>query len=110
MIQSNNQCDAHRERNLRQYAHHSEALFYKFTSIEALHWTLFLGNIDARGWELHLRYPGDKAIEPIYIFHGVSFLQVCEAGDMGIVKAMVERTHVDLEARDNEDGTPYICG
>ena len=54
-IQSNVRCIAHWEGHLRQDAHHAEPLFDEFTSIEAQRWALFVRNIDARGWELHLR-------------------------------------------------------
>ena len=40
---------------MRPYAHHEEPLIDVFTSMEALRWVLFVRNIDARGWELHLR-------------------------------------------------------
>ena len=53
VIDSNTPSKSHWERNLRQYAHRAEPLFYVFTSIEALRWVLLVRNIDARGWELH---------------------------------------------------------
>jgi len=37
-IQSNTLSNAHFERNMRQYAHYADPLFYKFTSKEALRW------------------------------------------------------------------------
>jgi len=55
VIQSNKMCKSHWERNLHQYVYKSDPLFNTFTSIEALCWVLFVRNIDARGWELHLR-------------------------------------------------------
>jgi len=48
VMQANKQCNAHWERNLRQYALRAEPLFDVFTSEEALRWTLFMRNIDAR--------------------------------------------------------------
>jgi len=124
VIQSNKMCNAHWEGNLCQYAHYTEPLFNTFRSKEALRWVLFVRNIDARGWELHLRYPSSADTKPIYMPHTRSLFQVCKDGDVGIMKAMVERTQVDLEARDEDDSTPlhwavikghlpvvqYVCG
>jgi len=70
------------------------------TSIEALRWVLFVKNIYARDWELHLKDPKSKVIKPKYVSHGGSF------GELDIVKAMVERTQVDLEARSVSGMTP----
>ena len=74
-----------------------------FTSIEAMRWVLFVRNIDARGWELHFRDPESIGNKNKYLSHGDSFVNVCKAGELEIVKAMVERTPVDLEARVDED-------
>ena len=49
VIQFNKKRNVHWEGNLRQYAHHAEPLLYVFTSKEALHWMLFVRNMDARG-------------------------------------------------------------
>jgi len=112
------------ERNMRQYAHHAEPLFNKFTSVEARLWVQFVRNIDARGWELHLRDPKSSGNQTKYLSHGGSFIQACEAGEMDIVNAMVDRTQVDLEARSDHRRTPphlaalyghlplmqYMCG
>ena len=53
VIDSKKLSKSHWGRSLRQYAHRAEPLFNTFTSIDALRWTLFVRNIDARGWELH---------------------------------------------------------
>jgi len=60
---------------MRQYTHHTEPLFNTFTSIEALRWTLFVRNIDARGWELHLTDPESDGTETEYLSHGDSFFK-----------------------------------
>jgi len=62
VIDSNRLHKSHWERNLCKYAHRAEPLFIMFTSIEALRWTLFVRNINARGWEQHLRDPEIEAI------------------------------------------------
>jgi len=67
---------------------------------------LFVRNIDALGWELHLRDPESSGNQTEYLYHGDSFLQVCKEGELDIVKAMVERTQVELEARDEDGATP----
>ena len=113
VIQSNKQCNAQWERNLRQYALHAEPLSNTFTSIAALRWTLFVRNIDARGWELHLKDPlseDSKSEErnPSNMSHTRSFMETCKSGDLDIVKAMVERTQVDLEAKVHFVWTPLL--
>ena len=87
----------HWGRNLRHYARRIEPLFRVFTFIEATRWVLFVRNIDEPGWELHLKDPESDGNETKYLSHGDSFGQVCEAGELEIMKAMVERTQVDLE-------------
>ena len=57
--------------------------------------------MDARGWELHLREPKSSGNQTKYLPHSGSFLQACQAGELDTVNAMVERTQVDLEARDS---------
>ena len=91
---------------MRQYARRTEPLFDVFTSIEALRWKLFSRNIDERGWELHLRYPFSSGKQTKYLSHGDSFLRACKAGELDIMKAMVERTQVDLEETDQLRRTP----
>ena len=105
-IDSNKSSKSHWERNLRQYSHHSEPLFRVFTSIEALRWTLFVRNIDARGWELHLRDPKSSGNQTKNLSYDGSVFQVCEAGELDVVKAMVERTQVDMDAGGWMDTTP----
>jgi len=78
--------------------HYSESLFNIFTSIEALRWTLFARNIDARGWELHLRDSLSRDNQTKYLAHGGSCIEVGKAEEMEIARAMVERTQVELEA------------
>ena len=111
MIDSNKLSKSHWERNLRHYALHAEPLFNTFTSIDALRCVLFVRIIDAPSRELHWRYPESKAILPKYLSHGDIFIQACQAGELDIVKAMVERTQVELEARDRWRGHPaHFCG
>ena len=106
MIDSNKPRKAHWERNLCQYAHRAEPLFDVFPSVEALRWVLFVRNIDARGWELHLRDLKSSGNQAEYVSHGGSFVQACKAGELDIVKAIVERTQVDMKARGFGDRTP----
>ena len=105
VLASSTQCHAHWENNLRQYAHHSKPLFDVFTSLSVLRWTLFEKKIDVRGWELHLEGPAHhldgQTLPPT---HDNSLRHMCEVGDLDIVRAMVERTQVDLEAGDNNSG------
>ena len=67
---------------------------------------LFVRNIDARGWELHLRDPLSRDNQTKYLAHGGSFHQACRAGELDIVKAIVERTQVDMEATGEWNRTP----
>jgi len=106
MMQSSKQCKAHCAGYLRQDAHQQEPLLNTFTSIKALRWTLFVRNIDARDWELHLRYPESTGNETEYFCYGDGFIQACKAEELDIVKAVVERTRMDLEAKDARDLTP----
>ena len=99
-MQSNKRCNAHWERNPRQYAHYPEPLFDVFTSKEALRRVLFVRNIDVRGWTLHLTDPTSESAKPKHLPHDESFCEVCEEGHVDIVRAMVERTQVELEAKD----------
>jgi len=69
---------------------------------------LFVRNIDARGWKLHLRDPESSGNQTKYSSYGGSFNQVCTTGELDIVKAMVERTQVDLEARSRFGRTPLL--
>jgi len=101
-MKSNKQCNAHWEGHLHQDEHHEKPLFDVFTSKESLHWVLLVRHIDVRGWELRLRDPESKVTEPKNLSHFGSLFQVCQAGEVDIVKAMVERTQVDTEARGDE--------
>ena len=110
VIHKNKQCEPHWLKNLRKYAHRAEPLFDEFTSLEDLRFVLFDRKIDVRGWELHLiaknDHDGKGKGEHKYMTHGDSFRKVCEEGDVDVVKAMVERTQVDLEARGEYGMTP----
>jgi len=106
VLASSRQCHAHWENNLRQYTHHAKPLFDEFTSVEALRWTLFKRKIDVRGWELHLEGLKTSLGASISSTHTNSLLHVCEVGNLDIVRAMVERTQVDPESRDDVDWTP----
>ena len=52
-----------------------------------------------------MRYPDSGGNQTEYLPHGGSFNQACKAGELDIVKAMVERTQADMEARDWSDWT-----
>jgi len=108
VIYSNKLSKSHWERNLLQYSHHAKPLFDLFTSTETLRWVLFVRNIDARDWELHLRDPLSSGNQTKYLSHSGSFIRACEAGEFDIVKAMVEKTQVDIEARDGRGWTPLF--
>ena len=61
-----------------------------------------------------MRDPKSSGNQTKYLCHGGSFLQAFGAGELNIVKAMVERTQVDLEATDESGWTPLLwaasCG
>ena len=111
VIHKNKQCKVHWQTNLHKYAHRSEPLFDVFTSKPLLRWTLFEMHINARDWELHLTEPYGPGGATKTLTHNESFASVCREGDLDIVRAMVERTQVDLEARDAAQygGTPLHC-
>ena len=96
-MQSSKLCNAHWEGNPLQHAHNSKPLFYIFTSKEALHWALFVRNIDVRGWDLRL---GEATS------HNGYFINVCSSSGLGIVEAIVERTLVDISALNENGMTP----
>ena len=107
VIHKNKQCEVNWVNNLRQYSHHAKLLFDVFTSVKSLRF-VFVRSIDVpRDWELHLffkdHYGKDKHKS---LTHDESFAKVCKDGHLDIVRAMVERTQVDLEARDDSDRTP----
>ena len=92
---SNVRCRKHWPQ-LTRYVHRADShLFSVFYSKAALRWVLFKG-IDARNWRLRLGKLG----------HNHSFLHVCQDGDLDLVRAMGERTQVDLELRDIRGRTP----
>ena len=105
VIRSSNQLNAHWNTNLVQYAHHAKPLFNVMPSVEALRWTLFKRKIDVRGWKLHLKGPKGPNGKATSLSHDDSILKICKAGDVDIVRAIVERTQLELEARDNEGRT-----
>jgi ankyrin repeat protein len=62
-----------------------------------------------RGWELHLLLKDHYGIgKHKSLTNNESFAKVCQDGDLDIVRAMVERTQVDLEARDDIGWTPLL--
>ncbi len=96
VYQTNAKCYEHWPQ-LVQVVHRAEPhLFSVFESKAALRWVLMKG-INARHWNLCL----DSSVPIFY-----SFLKVCKDGDLDIVRAMVERTQVKLEARDEDGWTP----
>ena len=110
VIHKNKQCRVHWENNLRKYAHRAEPLFGEFTSVKSLRFVLDARRIDMRGWELHLIDEKDAygKGEHKYITHHGIFAKVCQDGDVEVVRAMVERTQVDLEARNQYGRTPLL--
>ena len=105
VIHKNKQCEAHWQAHLRKKAHRVEPLFDVFTSVKSLRF-VFVRKIDVpRDWELHLflkdHYGKDKHKS---LDHSESFAKVCRVGDLDIVRAMVERTQVDLETGDYYSG------
>ena len=110
VIHKNKQCRAHWENNLRKYVHRADPLFGEFTSVKSLRFVLDARRIDMRGWELHLIDEKDAygKGEHKYITHHGIFAKVCQDGDVEVVRAMVERTQVDLEARNQYGRTPLL--
>ena len=109
VIHKNKQCEPHWLTNLRKYAHRAEPLFNSFTSVKSLRFVICIRKIDVRDWELQLflkdHYGKDKHKS---LAHSESFVKVCEEGDLDIVRAIVERTQVDLKERDEHDVTPLL--
>ena len=110
VIHKNKQCKAHWENNLHKYAYRAEPLFDEFTSVKSLRFVLDTRRIDVRGWELHLIVEKDSygKGEHKYVTHHGSFAKLCQDGDLETVRAMVERTQVDLEERDQYGRTPLL--
>ena len=108
VIHKNKQCKANWEAHLRQYAHHAKPLFDVFTSVKALRFVFDARKIDVRDWELQFliaknHYGKGKHK---YMTHKESFCDVCKEGHLDIVKAMQERTLMDLGSRDQRGLTP----
>ena len=61
-----------------------------------------------RDWELHLEGPKGRDGKPTSLTHNESFFKVCEDGNLDIVRAMAERTQVDLESRNDGGRTPLL--
>ena len=53
-----------------------------------------------------MRDPESSGYQTKYFSHGGSFIEASKAGELDIVKAMVERTQVDLEVRGDHRKTP----
>ena len=106
-IHKNKQCEAHWKNNLRQYTHRSKPLFDKFTSLDSLRF-VFARKIDVRDWKLHLTGLKGHYGNSATLTHNGSFIHVCKRGDLDIVRAMVERTQVDLEEKDDQGETPLL--
>ena len=64
-------------------------------------------HIGVRDWELYLKDP-ESHVEKTkcYLSHNSSFSIVCRYGELDVVKAIVERTMVDLEVRSQHGKTP----
>ena len=96
VYESNIRCREHWPELVRHVDRADPQLFGRFDSKAALRWVLFTKGIDARGWELRRRK----------FSHSCNFYKVCGEGDLDIVRAMVERTQVELENRDELGWTP----
>jgi len=108
VIHKNKQCKANWEAHLRKNAHHAKPLFDVFTSVKALRFVFDARKIDVRDWELQFliaknHYGKGKHK---YMTHKESFCDVCKEGLLDIVKAMQERTLMDLRSRDQRGLTP----
>ena len=116
---SNPRCREHWP-TLARTAQHTGKLFGVFRTKEALRGVLFVMGIDVRGWELRLIEKVEKEEElPLPVMplplleeeyrlsHSESFLEVCSSGEVDVVRALMERTQVDLKATDDVyDKTP----
>ena len=100
----------HWNSSLRQYVHHAKPLFDVITSEATLHWVA--RNIEgARDWELRLRAAAVAESSPessadsagASLSHSDSFIQLCKNGALALVQTVVERTHVGLEARGEDN-------
>ena len=80
ILTGSEECRAHWGTNLRKYAHHANGpLFEVIESKEALRWALARG-INVQNFQLKI--DGES--------HECSFRQVCEDGDLDLVRAIVE--------------------
>ena len=105
---SNPRCRSHWP-TLASTAQHTGPLFSVFSTVEALRWVIFTNGIDVRNWELHQILKDELGINKHQTFtHSESFTKVCREGDLDIVRAIVERTQMDLEARNEDDYTPLL--
>ena len=104
VYESNVRCREHWPKLVRHVHHADSQLFSVFYSKAALRWVLLKG-INATDWKLQLTNFSTEYFDYL-TGHNGSFIQVCSDGDLDIVKAMVERTQVHLEARDVEGYTP----
>ena len=97
---SNARCREHWPMLAREMRHMSSSLFGRFESKELLRWVLITKGIDARGWELRLPLyrPGT-----VVFSHNESFIILCSTGDLDIVKAMVEKTQVEINYKVTDD-------
>ena len=77
-------------------------LFGSFESKAALRWVVFLKGIGLRDdWELLLANKLSNQRS-----HFESFIKVCSDGDLDLVRAMVERSKVDINHYDSFDRAP----
>ena len=105
VFQSNTRCRV-RWPKLRNVVHHAgPSLFGRFKSKAALRWVLEKG-INARGWELRLKGPKGPNGKSTIVTHNDSFAQVCGTGDLDVVRAMVERSEVDINLADQFSRNP----
>ena len=54
------------------------------------------------------REPKSGGNQTKYVSHGGGFLRACQSGKLEIVKAVVEKTQVELDARNEFDMTPLL--
>ena len=94
---------------MHQCAHHAKPLFDVFTSVKSLRF-VFVRSIDVpRDWELHLILKNHYGkVKHKSLTHDESFALVCREKHLDVVRAMVERTQVDLETRDEYGFTPLL--
>jgi len=97
----NRLCRRHWREQLCPHVHRAAPLFTVFKSRKKLMWALEEG-IDARDWVLQV--PGVKGAAT-----GGMFTWFCEREDIDVLRAMVQRTRVDVEAGyPGSDDTPLL--